>query len=51
VIGKVKSHLDIGCGLGYLLNEVNAKVKVGVEAYPEHERFKEIKVYRDLKNV
>ena len=29
--GKVNSHLDVGCGRGYHLIEVGAKIKIGVE--------------------
>lgn len=50
-IGKVKSHLDIGCGLGYLLEKVEADIKVGVELDVDYVKFKEIKVYRELGQV
>lgn len=30
-IGVITSHLDIGCSRGYFLQQVNAKVKTGVE--------------------
>jgi SAM-dependent methyltransferase len=50
-IGKVKSHLDIGCGLGYLLNAVNADIKIGVELDFNYVKLKEIKVYREIEQV
>lgn len=31
-----KSHLDIGCSRGYLLREVDARFKVGVDLYKEY---------------
>lgn len=47
-IGKVKSHLDIGCGLGYLLDIVGAKVRVGIESDPEYVKAKGIKIYSGM---
>ncbi len=50
-IGKVKSHLDIGCGRGYFLDEVGVKIKVGVEPDAERLRNKSIKRYSKIGEV
>jgi SAM-dependent methyltransferase len=50
-IGKVKSHLDIGCGLGYLLEKVGADLKVGVESDINYVKVKGIEVYKDMNQV
>lgn len=48
---EVRSHLDIGCGLGYLLREINADIRVGVESDIQYVSVKGIKVYRKLSQV
>lgn len=50
-VGKITSHLDYGCGKGYLLNEVAAKVKVGVELDPKYVKVQDVNVYKDLDEV
>jgi len=50
-IGKVKSHLDSGCGMGYLLNEVNAELEVGIESDVNYVKFKDIKAYREMSQL
>ena len=50
-IGIPASHLDIGCGRGYLLEAVGAKIKVGVESDVSYVRVKGIKVYSDINKV
>jgi len=51
VVGKVNSHLDIGCGRGYLLKAVGAKVKVGTESDPKYVKVKGIKIYSDMDKI
>lgn len=50
-VGKVKSHLDIGCGRGFLLEAVGATLKVGVEANIGYVRVKGAKVYPEMNQV
>jgi len=50
-IDKVTSHFDIGCGRGYLLEEVGAKIKVGTESDIDYVRAKGVKVYSDMDKV
>lgn len=50
-VGNIKSHLDIGCGRGYLLDSIGAHTKVGVEPDPDYVTFKDIKVYLRLSQV
>jgi len=50
-LGEVHSHLDIGCGLGYLLNKINADVKVGVESNLEYVKFKDIILFNNFEKV
>ena len=50
-IGKVKSHLDLGCGLGYLLGMVGADVKVGVESDVNYVKVKGLKVYKSMNQI
>lgn len=50
-IGKITSHLDIGCGLGYLLDIVGARVKVGTESDPEYVKAKGVKIYREMDQI
>lgn len=50
-IGHVKSHLDIGCGLGYFLKTVDADLQVGVESDVDYVKFKSIKVFNELGEV
>ena len=48
---NVNKHLDIGCSRGYLLSEVGAKIKVGVESNKDYVTVENIKVYPDIKKV
>lgn len=50
-IGKVMTHLDIGCSRGYLLEAVGASVKVGVEANVGYVKVKGVKVYPEINQV
>lgn len=50
-IGKINSHLDIGCSRGYLLELVGADVKVGVETDVDNVTTKGVKVYREISGV
>jgi hypothetical protein len=50
-VGDVISHLDIGCGRGYLLEAVGAGVKVGTESDTGYVRAKGVKVYSELDKV
>ena len=50
-IGPVTSHLDIGCGHGYLLDEVGATLKVGIESDVDYVKVKSIEVYSDAREV
>lgn len=50
-IGKVTSHLDIGCGHGYLLDKVGATLKVGVEADTNYVKVKGVKIYSEMEDV
>ena len=50
-IGHVGSHLDVGCGSGYLLKLVNADDKVGVDPDVEYIKFDDLEVYKDLSLV
>ena len=50
-VGKVKSHLDIGCSRGYLLDEIGAIVKAGVEAGIDDVTVKGIKIYAKMSQV
>lgn len=45
------SHLDIGCGRGYFLNKVNAKLQVGTESDPKYVKYKNIDVYTDIQKI
>jgi SAM-dependent methyltransferase len=50
--GGVETHLDIGCGRGYILNLFDAtKAKVGVEPDKEYVIAKGVKIYPDTKHV
>lgn len=48
---EVKSHLDIGCGRGYLLDLIGAQIKAGVEEDQSYVKIKGIKVYQKLDEV
>lgn len=50
-VGEITSHLDIGCGLGYLLDIVGARIKVGTESNPEYVKAKDIKIYSGIDKV
>lgn len=51
IVGQPKSHLDIGCSRGYLLNEVGAEKKVGVESNRDYLKVKNVKVYSKMNKV
>jgi SAM-dependent methyltransferase len=50
-VGGVNSHLDVGCGRGYLLDEIGAKIKVGVEPDVDRLKNKSIKLYSKVSDV
>ena len=50
-IGEVKSHLDIGCGHGYLLNEVGSPRRVGVEPEVNYVKVEDIEIYPEMNKV
>ncbi len=50
-VSKVTSHLDVGCGRGYLLNKVGAKIKVGVEPDADRLKYKSIMLYSKVSDV
>lgn len=50
-VGKVKSHLDVGCSRGYLLELVKADFKAGVESDVNNVTAKGVKVYRQISEV
>lgn len=50
-VGKVKTHLDIGCSRGYLLDAIGATVKVGVETDVDNVKVKDIEVYSTMDHV
>lgn len=49
--GRVQSHLDIGCRRGYLLNAIDADIKIGVEPYSSYVKFSNIKIYSKISQV
>lgn len=50
-VGNIESHLDVGCGLGFLLKMIDAKTKVGIESDINYVKFKDIQVYKSLAEV
>lgn len=50
-MGKVASHLDIGCSRGYLLDALGAGTKIGVEPYGSYVKVSGIKVYSKVSMV
>lgn len=50
-IGEIKTHLDIGCSRGFLLDEIGADIKVGVEENISYVKAKDVKVYPDIDKV
>ena len=50
-LGDVPSHLDIGCSRGYLLEQVGAASRVGVESEVDYVTASGIKVYSDIDEV
>lgn len=50
-LDKVNSHLDIGCGLGYFLEAVDAGVKIGIESDVDYVKVKGVEVYPDMDQV
>ena len=49
--GKVSSHLDIGCGRGYLLKAVGADEMAGVETDETYVKAKGVKVYSKIGKI
>lgn len=50
-VGKVESHVDIGCSCGYFLSEMGARLKVGVEPNINCIKDKGIKVYSKMSQI
>lgn len=50
-VGKVESHLDIGCGCGYLLKAVGANIKVGIESDTGYVKVGSVAVFKDMSQV
>lgn len=50
-IGKVATHLDIGCGRGFLLDKVGAELKVGVESDISFVSVKGVETYARIDQV
>jgi len=50
-VGNVDSHLDVGCGRGYLLEAIWAKTKVGVDENTDWETVEGIKIYNKIDQV
>lgn len=49
-VGKsIGSHLDIGCGRGFLFDEVGASIKTGIEPEVSYVRVKGIDIYPNIK--
>lgn len=51
LIGKVASHLDVGCGRGYFLDAIGADVRVGVESDQDYVKVKNIKLYKEMSEI
>lgn len=51
MLGEVGSHLDVGCSRGYLLTQVGAKVKVGIEEDTKGVTEKGIDIYQNIREV
>lgn len=50
-LGKVESHLDVGCGSGYLLDAVGARVRVGVESDVDYVKVNGVEVSPGIDQV
>lgn len=50
-VKTVESHLDVGCGRGFLLDSIEAKVKVGVEPDKGFVVKKNSKLYTDISQI
>jgi SAM-dependent methyltransferase len=50
-IKDINRHLDVGSSRGYLLEEMAAKIKVGVEPNPGRISIKGVKIYPDLSSL
>lgn len=50
-IGKVATHLDIGCGRGFLLDKVGAELKVGVDSDISFVNVKGVETYAQIDQV
>lgn len=50
-VGKLTSHLDIGCSRGYLLDAIGAAVRVGVESNVGYVSVKGVAVYPEINLV
>ncbi len=50
-IKDVRSHLDIGCSRGYLLDAVGANIKVGVDTNVDNFKISGVKIYTKMNQV
>ncbi len=50
-VKTIRSHLDIGCGQGYLLKSINAPLMVGVEIDSQRIPTSEIEIYSHIDQV
>lgn len=50
-VGKVTSHLDVGCSRGFLLDAVGAAIRVGVEPNVSDLRVKGVEIYPEMSKV
>jgi len=50
-IGEITTHLDIGCGRGFLLDKIGANLKVGVESDISFVYVKGIETYAQIDQV
>lgn len=49
--GEINSHLDIGCGRGYMLDVMGAKIKVGTESDPKYVKAKGVRIYSEMDKI
>lgn len=50
-LGKIKSHLDVGCSRGYLLRKVGAVQKIGVDEDNKNVTLSGIKVHKEIDDL